>query len=144
MEALQGFDKYSGVLETSLARSRRVPQFVGFAWLATSAVTWATPMPLAAEILLGTGVACLAIDALRRTGRRARLYLDADGAISVDGRAGTVVDGSFVAPWLTVIHWRPAGALFTRTLLVAPDMLAPEVFRELRVILRFTRFRIDP
>ena len=139
MEALQRFDKYSGVLEATLARSRRVPRFIALAWLATTLVVMATPMPLAPAILLCTGVACLALDALRRTGRRARLYLDAQGAIAVDGRAGTVVDGSFVAPWLTVIHWRPAGALLARTLLVAPDMMPVGAFRELRVILRFNR-----
>jgi hypothetical protein len=127
---------YSGVVDVTLARSPRVSRFVAFAWSATVAVVVVTPMPLGASILLVTGVSCLALDSLRRIGRPARLYLDAEGAISVDGRAGTVVDGSFVAPWLAIIHWRPAGQWLPRTLLVAPDMLATETFRQLRVLLR--------
>jgi hypothetical protein len=64
------------------------------------------------------------------------VVLDHDGAIVVDGIAGTVAAGSFVAPWLAIIRWRPADTRFDRTLLVAPDMLAEAEFRELRVILR--------
>ena len=69
--------------------------------------------------------------------RRARSVRLENRRISVDGVPGDVVDGSFVAPWLTIVHWRPFGARFTRTLLVLPDMLAPETFRALRVILRW-------
>ena len=67
------------------------------------------------------------VRAIRLEGRR----------ISVDGVPGDVVDGSFVAPWLTIVHWRPLGARFARTLLVLPDMLDPDAFRRLRVILRW-------
>ena len=93
------------------------------------------PLRLEASIVLATAMACLALDAWRRSGDARRLVLDSDGAIAVDGRAGQLVDGGFVSPWFATIHWRPAGAHFTRTLLVAPDMLPAEVFRELRVIL---------
>ena len=80
-----------------------------------------------------TGLAAHAFSCVRR-GRTVRM----DGRrIQVDGIVGEVVDGSFVAPWLTIVHWRPLGARFTRTLLVLPDMLDPEPFRALRVILRW-------
>ena len=128
--------KYSGALEATLGRSRRVRVFIATACAATWALVAAMPLRLDAAIILVTAVACLALDALRRSGDARRLVLDSDGAIAIDGRAGCVVDGGFVSPWFATIHWRPAGARFSRTLLVAPDMLPADAFRELRVILR--------
>ena len=52
-------------------------------------------------------------------------------------REGRVQDGSFVAPWLTIVRWRPEGARFDRTFLLVPGMLDPEAFRRLRVLLRW-------
>lgn len=52
-------------------------------------------------------------------------------------RLGTLRDGSFVAPWLTIIRWRPHGALLDRTLLVLPDMLESDAFRRLRICLKW-------
>jgi len=69
---------------------------------------------------------------------RASHHVRVEGAsIAVDGIEGRIVDGSFVAPWLTIIHWRPAGARFTRTLVVMPDAIDTEPFRALRVLLRW-------
>jgi hypothetical protein len=50
---------------------------------------------------------------------------------------GELRDGSFVAPWLTIIRWRPTGARFDRTIVILPDMLERESFRRLRVVLRW-------
>jgi hypothetical protein len=58
------------------------------------------------------------------------------GEVLVDGRAGSLRAGSFVAPWLAILRWRPAGARFDRTLLVSPDRLSPADFRHLRVIVK--------
>ncbi len=52
-------------------------------------------------------------------------------------RAGRLVDGSFVAPWLTVVRWRPEGARRVRTLVLLPDMAGEQALRRLRVILRW-------
>ena len=79
------------------------------------------------------GVGAHAFARARRT-RTVRL----DGRrIQVDSVPGEVIDGSFVAPWLTIVHWRPLGSRLTRTLLVLPDMLDAESFRALRVVLRW-------
>jgi hypothetical protein len=64
-----------------------------------------------------------------------------DGGVRVTLRSGEPCEGrlepgSFVAPWLTLVRWRPAGARFDRTVLVAPAMAQPEAFRRLRVRLR--------
>jgi hypothetical protein len=53
-------------------------------------------------------------------------------------RTGTVRDGCFVLPALTVIRWRPDGARLDRALPLLPGMALPEELRKIRVILRFT------
>ena len=70
------------------------------------------------------------------------MHLMPGGAIEVvDGRRclrGRLVDGSFVAPWLTIVRWRPERAFFDRTVLVLPGMLDEDAFRALRVALKWT------
>ena len=58
---------------------------------------------------------------------------DAHGRI----RFGRMVDGSFVAPWLTILRWRPRRSWIDRSIVILPDMLGPEDFRRLRVELRW-------
>jgi len=87
----------------------------------------------AAAMAWSLTVACHAL-ARHRRGHSVRIQ---GRSIIIDGVPGEVVDGSFVAPWLTIVHWRPLGARFRRTLLVLPDMLDPGAFRRLRVILRW-------
>jgi len=71
--------------------------------------------------------------------QRASHAVRVDGpSIAVDGIEGRIVAGSFVAPWLTIVHWKPRDARFTRTLAVLPDAIDPEAFRALRVILRWS------
>ena len=137
MEAITANDKYSGAVEVTLARSRIVPAFVAGASSATLALIAFTPLPLDAALALATWTACLGLDALRRSRPIRRLAVDCSGAVSVDGRAGELRDGSFVAPWLTIVRWRPARARFDRTLLVVRDMLPDSDFRHLRVILKW-------
>ena len=58
-----------------------------------------------------------------------------------DGRrvAGHVCAPTYVGAWLTTIVWRPDGRRWSRTIPVRPDMLPPEDFRRLRVMLRYAR-----
>ena len=137
MGAMTANDKYSGALEVALARSRLVPACIASGAAATLALIVATPLPLDAAILLATAVACLARVALHRALAPRRLAIEDSGAVSVDGVAGELRDGAFVAPWLTIVRWRPAGARVDRTLLVVPDMLPADDFRHLRVLLRW-------
>ena len=97
------------------------------------------PEPLRALLWAWTaGGALLARATLRRP---TALRLASDGGIEVREahavRAGRVVPGSFVAPWLTVVHWRPEGARLRRTLLLLPGAAPAEALRQIRVILRF-------
>ncbi len=45
--------------------------------------------------------------------------------------------GSFVAPYLTTLAYRLESQYFTRYMLILPDMLDPNSFRDLRVYLRW-------
>ena len=141
--------KYSeAALEVGLSSSRRAAWVVVCVTLATLGLIAATPGAAALRILAATWIACAGLEALntlalRRGARAVRsLLVQRSGAIEVamvEGgyRTGIVRDGSFVAPWLTIIHWRPAGCRFDRTIVVLPDMLAPDDFRRLRVLLRW-------
>lgn len=122
------------------------------AWIALAAASTIglaalTPAPLAARIAAATWLACAALEAIHsrallRGPRAARALRIEAGAVQVedgDGhiRNGTIRPGSFVAPWLTVIRWRPEGSRWDRTVPLLPGMLEPESFRRLRVLLRF-------
>jgi len=87
-------------------------------------------------------VALHAVRAWRALGAAGRLRLARDGAVRVqmrDGTAleGTVRPGSFAAPWLTIVRWRPAGQRRDRTFVLLPDMAAAGEMRNIRVILRW-------
>ncbi len=114
---------------------------------ATLAVIAVTPGLDAARILAATWVLCAAIEASHSRallrGRRSVRALRVRGlSIEVqDGlgrwRTGTVRAGSFVAPWLTIVRWRPEGAWIDRTVPILPGMADREDLRRLRVILRW-------
>lgn len=119
----------------------------GVAAAALAAILAAAVSP-AAKAVLTCALAIAAIRAARRHAWREvpdaprRLIVDLSGRIEiegVDGRrlAGRVEDGSFVAPWLTLVRWRPEGARFARAALIAPDAVDAESFRRLRILLRW-------
>ena len=97
--------------------------------LAAASATLALILVLPLEPLLGAllvlWIGLAAWDSYRKMSAARELVLD------------EVVDGSFVAPWLTIVRSRPKGAWFDRTLVVLPDMLDADAFRELRLRLRW-------
>ena len=114
---------------------------------ATAMLVALTPGPMAARIVAITWVACAALEAIHarallRGGRAAKHLRIMAGTVEIeDGhgivRTGTLRPGSFVAPWLTIVRWRPDGAWLDRTVPLLPGMLDEETFRRLRVVLRF-------
>jgi hypothetical protein len=103
---------------------------------ATLALLALLPGHVLARFLAASWCGFVAVHAFARARRPREVRMDG-GRIHVDDVPGEVVQGSFVAPWLTVVRWRPLGARLTRTLLVLPDMLDAERFRALRVALRW-------
>jgi toxin CptA len=117
--------------------------------VATQALVAATPGPMALRFLVVAAIACAALEALYaialRHGRRGvrTILVQGTGEIDVElatGRwsGGRVSDGCFVAPWLTIIRWRPHGARFDRSIVLLPDMMPRAEFRRLRVLLRWS------
>ena len=94
-------------------------------------------------LALGTFTDPYALHALRvAPGCAVRLRLHRTGELDVlrrDGtwRSGRVRAGSFVAPWLTIVRWRPDGTRRDHTVLLLPDMAADDALRRLRVVLRW-------
>jgi len=114
---------------------------------ATGLVIALTPGFDAARIIAATWVACAAIESVHSRallrGRRAIRSLRIRGArVEVqDGsgrwREGTLRPGSFAAPWLAIVRWRPAGARIDRTIPILAGMAPREDLRRLRVVLRW-------
>ncbi len=69
---------------------------------------------------------------IRITGGSA-LSLEEHGTVT----EGRIVGGSFVAPWLTIVNWRPERSRFTRRIVIVPGMADGARLRVLRVVLRW-------
>ncbi len=136
-----------------LGPSPTVAVFIGVAAVATLGVILALPL---AGWQQGAGVVAVLAWAVRtfrevalRQGLRAvtSLRLAADRLLVVhtaDGRltVGHVRRATYVGAALTTVVWRPDGARFSRSILILPDMLPPEDFRRLRVLLRYARSEV--
>lgn len=133
---MRSSDKYSDGVGMTLRRSRLAEAFVAAGAAVTLALTWATPLAWELQLPAIGWIGAAALRALRRLRAVARLRVEQSGEVQVDGVSGELRDGSFVAPWLTVVRWRPRGAWLERTLLLVPDMLDADDFRRLRVLLR--------
>lgn len=106
--------------------------------LAVSAMPW----PLQIRIMLGAVTALVAIQVIRALSPRVEaLRIDCDGHLTCQaiGESGFVpahlLPGATVHPWLTVLHLAIEDDAWL--LVVAPDSVAPEEFRRLRVWLRW-------
>ena len=149
MGAARAEHKYSEeAVRATLGASRAAAAALAVMALSTAGLLVAIPGPAAMRILIATAVLCAGIEAihsvaLRRGARGVRAALvRRSREIEVDfadgqRRHGVLRDGSFVAPWLTLVRWRPEGARFDRSIVVVPGMLPEEDFRRLRVLLRW-------
>lgn len=108
----------------------------------TCALVVAIPLPRWAAAGAAAWTLALCCHALAQQLRHREVRITGGTSITVDGVAGAIVSGSFVAPWLTIIHWRRHGSRLTRTLAVLPGTVDRARFRELRVILRWAPPRV--
>lgn len=130
-----------GAVTCDIQYSRAPRALVAGAAVATMAFVLVVPIAPRWQVLSLLWVALVACRSLRRLNELRAVRVDEDGAIEVldcgRWRAGHVRPGCVALPWLTVIHWRPAGAWFDRAVFLLPSMLNPGVFRSLRVALRW-------
>lgn len=148
MSAAGAENKYSEAgVGLELRPSRGAAWAIAAAAGATLGLLALAPGPAALRILAATWVACAALEAIHsramlRGARGVRSLALRRGEVEIeDGlgnpRAGRLAAGSFVAPWLTVVRWRPHGARFDRTVPILPSMVDGAQFRGLRVALRW-------
>lgn len=123
--------KYSGAARVFLAAAAG----------ATLALVLFVPFPGEIRSLAFAWVIVMAWRAHGRLSGVRALRLDCAGGIAVRDRigwrTGQLRGGSFVAPWLTIIRWRPDGARLDRTVVILPDMIQGTAMRRVRVILRW-------
>lgn len=138
------------VIDVALRASPIAGVGVGIAALATLVLVLSLPAPPPLHVLGCAGVLAWAWESFRtvamRTGSRTveALHLGGDRLLVVrygNGRqvAGHVRSSSYVSAALTAVVWRPDGARFSRAVLILPDMLPPDHFRRLRILLRYAR-----
>lgn len=130
--------------------SRSAGVLLGLMAVATAAVVVALPLPPWLQSGLIVVLALWTAEVFRRVALRrgaqavTEVRLSTNRLIAVRRAGQALVAGhvrttSHVGARLTTIVWRPDGARWSRTLLLLPDMLPPEDFRRLRVLLRYAR-----
>lgn len=141
-------NKYSEAVAAHVAPSLRAAALLAALGGASLALMTLIPMGVWMRMALGSAILLSTLDAIRvaalRLGPRGvrAFRLERSGSLRVRDaagreREGRVREGSFVAPWLTLVRWRPEGARRDRTFLLLPGMLDDEAFRRLRVLLRW-------
>jgi hypothetical protein len=137
-------------LRVTLGSSRIARAIVVGLAISTAIVSARLPLPawttLVAWLALAVwaGVRWRSFGTEPQGGRVLDITLSGDRAIETRDashrrRAGVVRAGTYVAPSLTAIVWKPDDARFSRSILILPDMLGAEDFRLLRVRLRYGR-----
>jgi len=121
--------------------SRAAFGFMGAAVGGTLAIVVLVPFPDAIRAAAFAVVVGLAWHAWGKISRTRAIELDCRGGFALldaacGWREGTLRGDCFIAPWLTVIRWRPHAGRFDRTVLLLPDMADEETRRRIRVLLR--------
>jgi len=131
-----------------LGPSRRAGAWITAVAAAALVATLAADLPGPAKAALACALGAAAVRAARLhagkegAGAVRRFTVDLAGRVEAehaDGRlaTGALAEGSFVAPWLTVVRWVPAGARLSRSITVVPDAVEAGAFRRLRILLRW-------
>ena len=134
-------------LTVQLRRSRCALAFVIASHLATALLLATMPLSWQLRFAMSMVVALMAWRAVQRIAGRASvssMQLDVDRRLKIVGRNGREMNGevqpqTYVAEWVTTVVWRPAGARFSRSVLILPDSLSRDDYRCLRVLLRYSQ-----
>jgi hypothetical protein len=137
-------------VRVTLSPSRFACVLIALLAIASCIVVATLPFPplvpwLASAAIVGWACDRIVVVGLRCGPRAVRGFeLRGDSSVVVAYGGGTACAGrlraaSYVGPTLSTIVWRPYGRWRSRAILILPDMLAPEDFRRLRVLLRYAR-----
>jgi len=136
------------MLKLAIRPSRQLALLLGLAHAAAAGACLVVAMPVFLKIVLVlvVGASCgraLYGPALLRSPRAiVALEISEGGALLFqtrrgDWEKGTLLDSSFVAPYLTVLNLKSEGGRFARHVVILPDSVAADEFRRLRVWLRW-------
>lgn len=136
------------MLRLSLKASRYLATGLTLGHLAAIGCVAIVPLPLWLKLLLSVILAASLIQSLTREAWRIRsssiveLQCEREGGVLIKTRSGKewaayVLGSSFVASYLTIVLLKPAASRRVRAVLILPDAAEPELFRQLRVWLKW-------
>lgn len=136
------------MLRLSLKPSRYLAAVLALGHLAALACVALVPLPLWLKISLSVVLLVSLMRSLTRDANLStpasiiELACDREGSVYVKTRNGKefearVLGSSFVASYLTVVLLKPHASRRVRAALVLPDAVNPELFRQLRVWLKW-------
>jgi membrane protein implicated in regulation of membrane protease activity len=142
----------SATIRIALQASRVAGVLTLTAMVATASLVAWLPAPAWLRMLAVAALGVYGVTLLRSWAQRSTqraviaIELGVDRRIVVVERSGRRTDGkvqddSYVGSALTTIVWRAACARRSRAIAIVPDMLPPEDFRRLRVLLRLGQAR---
>jgi len=135
-------------LTFDLRPSRRLAATFAVAHGVAVVLLWVMALQLAVQaagsaLLLASAVFYVRRDALLLSAQSIVAVALDEGKIGLltqrDGRQieGVLLGSSFVAPYLTVLNFQSEGNFFACNVVILPDSLDAEIFRQLRVWLRW-------
>jgi len=141
-------------IQLELAPSVNLVWIIVLASLMACLVLLFLPLPMALKVLSVALIVALAVYYIRHHGTLTltksivRLTLNPESGLHVMDRAGrthqvAVLASSFVAPYLTVLNLQASENGRRFSLILLPDNIEPDGFRQLRVWLRWGRERHD-
>ncbi|MGQ0522707.1 MAG: protein YgfX [Betaproteobacteria bacterium] len=133
-----------------LHSSRHLMILIGLAHGGAAAVALVVDLPGVAQLLIMLSIAASCVNALRgpallrAVSSITALELGEDGKLSIQTRQGdwcaaTLLESSFVGPYLTVLSLRTEKSRFAHHAVIMADSLNGEDFRKLRVWLRWRK-----
>ena len=136
------------MLRLPLKASRYLATGLILGHLAAAGCVVLVPLPLWLKLLLSAILAASLIQCLVREAWRmgsssiVELQCEREGGALIKTRSGKewegrVLGSSFVATYLTIVVLKPNASRRVRAVVILPDALEPELFRQLRVWLKW-------
>lgn len=136
------------VLSIQRTPSMRLAALLSLAHSAAAGLLWPLALPWGIKAIIMVALAISLVyylrqDALLSADNAAIAFVLSDEMhCTVTTRSGEsiichILGNTFVAPYLTVLNLKPAGEFFARSVVILPDGIDAEEFRQLRVWLRW-------
>jgi toxin CptA len=128
--------------------SYRLAAILSLAHLAAAGLLWLLELPLGIKAIAAAALVFSLIYYLRQdallTANDAVEFFELSGEMqctlttrSGESRGCSILGGTFVTPYLAVLNLKSSGKFFTSSVVILPDSIDAEEFRQLRVWLRW-------